>query len=241
MLYLIGLGLNTEGISLEGSKAMKKCKKVYLEGYTVDFPYSIEDISKSFNTKIELLDRNEVESERLIKEAKKEDIALLIYGCPLFATTHMTIIEDAKKFKVKYTVIYAASVFDAIAESGLQLYKFGKIASMPKWQKSFEPDSFLEIVEENRSIGAHSLILIDIGLDIEEAISQLKKSLDNREGMLKVNELIICESLGTTKSKFSYGKLKNFKKVKVNKPYCIIIPGNLHFLEKEVIESYKSF
>ena len=38
MLYLIGLGLNEKSISLEGLEAVKKCKKVYLEGYTVDFP-----------------------------------------------------------------------------------------------------------------------------------------------------------------------------------------------------------
>ena len=39
MLYLIGLGLNEKGISLEGLEVIKKCRKVYLEEYTVNFPY----------------------------------------------------------------------------------------------------------------------------------------------------------------------------------------------------------
>ncbi|KKM86908.1 hypothetical protein LCGC14_1274180 [marine sediment metagenome] len=46
MLYLIGLGLNEKGISLEGLEAVKKCEKVYLESYTAEIPYSKEDLEK---------------------------------------------------------------------------------------------------------------------------------------------------------------------------------------------------
>src|SRR3989344_689853 len=131
MLYLIGLGLNERGISKEGLLALEKCKKVYLEGYTIDFPYKIDELKLGKN-KIITLGRNEVESERLIKEAKSVNIALLVYGSPLFATTHISLILDAEKSGVRTKTIYSASVFDALAETGLQLYKFGKIASMPK-------------------------------------------------------------------------------------------------------------
>lgn len=40
MLYLIGLGLNIDGISTYGLETVKKCKTIYLENYTVDFPYN---------------------------------------------------------------------------------------------------------------------------------------------------------------------------------------------------------
>ncbi len=69
MLYIVGLGLNENGISKEGMLALKKCKKVYLEGYTVDFPYNIDALNIG-KKKIVKLGRKEVESERLIKEAK---------------------------------------------------------------------------------------------------------------------------------------------------------------------------
>jgi diphthine synthase len=52
LLYLIGLGLNEKGISLEGLESVKKCTKVYLEGYTVDFPYGIELLEKILGKKI---------------------------------------------------------------------------------------------------------------------------------------------------------------------------------------------
>ena len=161
MLYLIGLGLNVDGISAYGMEIVKKCKRVYLENYTVDFPYSVGELQDVLDKKIILADREFIESCSIIDEARKIDVALLIYGSPLTATTHITLIQEANACKVKYKIIYNASVLDAVAETGLQLYKFGKIASMPE----FEADSFMEVVKENQSINAHSLVLVDIGFE----------------------------------------------------------------------------
>ena len=47
MLYLIGLGLNLKGISNEGMEIVGRCKKVYLEDYTVDFPYHVNELVQS--------------------------------------------------------------------------------------------------------------------------------------------------------------------------------------------------
>jgi len=235
MLYLIGLGLNENGISLEGISALKKCEKVYLENYTVDFPYPFVELEKVVKKKIISLNRDEVESDRIVKEAKKENIALLIYGSPLTATTHITIIEDAKKQKVKYQVIYGASIFDAIAETGLQIYKFGKIASIPKWQKNFTPNSFMEIVKENKKINSHSLMLIDIGLDLKDALEELEKSAKDFD--LKLEKILVCSRLGTDDKKIIYDEIKNLKNKIVKKPYCLIIPGKLHIVEEEVLNS----
>ncbi len=235
MLHIIGLGLNEKGISIEGKETLKKCKKVYLENYTVEFPYKLEKLEKIINKKIISLDRTQVESEKLVIEAKEKNICLLVYGCPLFATTHISLIEDCKKNKVKYKIIYAGSVFDAIAESGLQLYKFGKIASMPTWEKNFKPDSFLDFVKENNSIGAHSLILIDIGLSFNDALNQLVKSSKNKK--FKLNNILVCSQLGF-KGKFYYNSINKLKKKKIKTPFCFVIPGKLHFLETEVLESF---
>jgi diphthine synthase len=236
MLYIIGLGLNEKGISLEGIESLRKCRRVYLENYTVNFPYSSEKLEKAIGKKIINADREFVESNGIVKEAKKEDIALLVYGSPLTATTHITLIQEAKKQKVKYEIIYSASVLDAVAETGLQLYKFGKTASMPKWQKNFTPDSFMEIVKENMKINSHSLILIDISLELEDAINELEESAKKHK--IRIDKIIICSGLGTSKKKIIYGKLNELKRKKIAKPYCIIIPSKLHFVEEEVLESF---
>jgi diphthine synthase len=233
--------LNEKSISLEGKEALDKCSKAYLEGYTVDFPYPLETLEKALGKKIETLERVSVESDKLIKEAKKQDVTLLIYGCPLFATTHETLLIDAKKAKVKTKVIYSASVFDAIAETGLQLYKFGKITSMPRWQKNFTPDSFMNIVKENQSIKAHSLILVDIGLGIIDALHELKIAAKNKD--IKVEKIIVASSLGTKDSKIIYDTLEKInlqvhdEENDIELPFCIIVPSELHFMEKEALEN----
>jgi len=244
MLYLIGLGLNENGISIEGKEALKSCKKIYLEGYTVDFPYSIEMLEKSLGKKLEMLERAHVESDKIINEAKKENVALLVYGSPLFATTHLSLLMDAKKNKIGAKVIYAASVFDALAETGIQLYKLGKITSMPAWKKNFTPDSFMDIVGENQSIKAHSLILVDIGLGILDALHQLKVSARNKK--IKLGKIIICTRLGTKESKIYYDTLENLmikaededESQEIEPPFCLIMPSELHFIEKESVESW---
>jgi diphthine synthase len=161
---------------------------------------------------------------------------LLIYGSPLTATTHITLIQEAEKNKIKHEIIYNASVFDAIAETGLQIYKFGKITSMPKWQKNFTPKSFMEVVKQNLEIDAHSLILIDIGLELRNAIEELEESA--KEYNLKLDKIVICSRLGTKDKKIIYDKIENLKNKEIKKPYCIIIPSKLHFVEKEVLEKF---
>ena len=198
MLYIIGLGLNEKGISKEGLLAVEKCSKVYLEDYTVDFPYDIEDLK--FSKKITPIGRKDVEGNKLLKESRGQRIALLVYGSPLFATTHMSLLLDAEEQKVRTKVIYSSSILDGLAETGLQSYKFGKITSMPAWKKSYEPDSFLEIVEDNEKIKAHSLILVDIGLSFKKAILQLQMACQNRK--LDLDKIAHIEWTSHTGSKY---------------------------------------
>ena len=58
-----------------------------------------------------LLCREDIESDLLVKEAKKINIGLLVYGCALTATTHITLLLDAKEARVKTKVIYSGSTF----------------------------------------------------------------------------------------------------------------------------------
>ena len=234
MLYLIGLGLNERGISKEGLLAIEKCAKIYVEGYTIDFPYPIEELKLGKN--FEVFDRGKVESNKLIQEAKGRKIALLVYGCPLFATTHMSLVSDAQKQGVRVKIVYSASVFDAIAETGLQLYKFGKIASMPAWRNNYEPDSFIELVKANESIKAHTLILVDIGLSFKKALVQLEMAARNK--FFDLDKIVVCSKLGTEEGKIFYGTIEYLREKSFDMPFCFIIPSELHFLEKEMLERF---
>jgi len=232
MLYLIGLGLDVKGISKYGLETAKRCKRVYLENYTVEFPYSEGELKNTIGKKIIPADREKVESLDIVDEARKMDVALLVYGSPLTATTHISLLQEAKKCGVKYKVIYNASILDAVAETGLQVYKFGKIASMPE----FEADSFMEVIKKNQSINAHSLVLIDIGLKFEKVLERLEKASEKHK--IKLNKILVCSRLGAKNSKIIYKNIEELKEYEnIRNPYCIIIPSKLHFLEKEILEN----
>ena len=180
-----------------------------------------------------LLNREAVEGLEFLGEARKTDVALLVYGSPLTATTHITILKEAKTNKIKTKVIYSASILDAIAETGLQIYKFGKITSMP----NFEAESFIGIVKENLKINAHSLILIDINMEYLIALERLEKLL--KKNKIETEEIVVCSKLGTEDQKIFYGEIPKLRNKKIEAPFCFIIPGELHFMEKEFLENYR--
>ena len=233
MLYIIGLGLNEEGFSFEAYNAVKNSRRVYLESYTVEFPFSKEELEVKLEKKIKELKREDVESDRLVKEAKEDNVALLVYGAPLMATTHISLIEECRKRKVPYRVIQGASILDAVAETGLSIYKFGKIASLPK----FEASSFIDIVKVNLDMNAHSLILIDIGLSFSDALDLFEKAAKGRK--LVLGKMLVCSLLGTKRSKIYYKKFMEFKKeketLKIKAPFCFVIPAEeLNIVEGEI-------
>jgi diphthamide biosynthesis methyltransferase len=82
---------------------------------------------------------------------------------------------------------------------------------------------------------AHTLILIDIGLEFQDALNQLKKAAIKNK--VKLNKILVCQALGTKHKKISYKSIEELEEFSgVKSPYCMIIPSKLHFLEKEVLE-----
>jgi diphthine synthase len=239
-LNLIGLGLSLNSISADALEKLKSCNKIYLENYTVNFPYKIEELERVIKKKIIKLDRGKVENESILEEAKEEDIALLVYGDSLSATTHMQLILSCKKQGIEQNIFHNASILLAIAETGLQLYKFGKTASMPNWKEhTNKPTSFINYLKENQSIKAHTLILTDIGLELKKAMGQLKEASE-KESLKLPEKIIICSNAGTKERKILYDTIKKLEGKEVKMPFCIIIPGELHFIEEEALEEFKN-
>ena len=242
MLYLIGLGLDKKGISLEALEILGRCNKIYFENYTVDFPYSAKELEKVIGKKVSIADRKIVEEKNdIVNDAKKKKVAVLVYGDPLSATTHVDLLMRAKKEKVKTKVFHSASIINAVSETGLQLYKFGKTASIARWQSpSYRPESFYDVIIDNKRINAHTLLLLDIGLSVREALSYFESMAKTRDAQISGWDFIVCERAGTAKQKIYYGKINDLVKKKFSLPACLIIPTEMHFLEKEFLESVKS-
>jgi diphthine synthase len=124
MLYLVGLGIWDEGdISLKGIETCRKSDKVYAELYTSAWGGDLSRLEKLIRKKIKVIKRADLEekSARLVRQAKGKDIAILVPGDPLSATTHSGIMDDAMKSRVSVEVVHSSSVFTAVAETGLSL------------------------------------------------------------------------------------------------------------------------
>ena len=243
-LYFIGLGLNDEeDISLKGLNLAKKADIVYLESYTSKLNISIKNLERLYNKKPIKADRNMVENEAektILKYAKEKKVVFLVVGDPLAATTHIDLFLRAKKLNIEVKIIHNASILTAVGVTGLQLYNFGKTASIPFDNKNIK--SPIEVLKNNQKLGLHTLFLLDLDpeknkfLTINKAIEYLIKNnvKENAKG-------VACASLGSEKPFIKFGKLKDLKKLKINKfPQCLAIPGKLHFVEEEVLNLYYS-
>ncbi|RLE47916.1 diphthine synthase [Candidatus Woesearchaeota archaeon] len=243
MLILIGLGLGDHtDITLKGLERVKKADKVYLDEYTSRFEDSARDLENFYGKKVIRATRDILESERLVEEAKKENIVLLVVGDALSATTHIDLLMQAKKENIEVEVIHNASILTAIGTTGLQLYKFGKTTSIPFWKDNYKPENFYEVLQQNKSIGAHTLMLLDITpercMTIKEAIELLLKTEEKRKEKIfdKTTLCIGCARIGSADQKIKAGTAEELMKEDFGEPlHCLIVPGELHFVEEEAI------
>jgi len=238
MLYLIGIGLwDEKDVSLRGIETMKKCDKLYIELYTNKWKGK-SNLEKIIGKKIEELSREKVESDFLINEAKSQNVALLIPGDPLSATTHYQLIADAKKQNIKTKIIHSSSILTAIAECGLDLYKFGRITTLVRPSNNFKPTSPYDVIKMNHSVGLHTLVLLDVGekpLTIKEGL-EILKSLDKDR---LVKEIVVAAKLGSNEQLIRYGNISDKSVALNNSPGVIIIPGKLNDKEKEFLSYLK--
>lgn len=239
-LFLIGLGLDDGDTSSKALDAIKRCSHIYLDSYTSK-GVNIKTLEKIINKKINLTNRELLEnkSRDVIEKAKKENVAILVYGDCLSATTHISLILECEKLKVKYEIIHGVSIFTAIGETGLNLYNFGKIASIPFENKNVKVP--YEILKNNQSLGMHTLFLLDLNpggekfMTIREGIEYL---LDI--GLFKEQLIVGCARLGRRDRFIKFGTAEKLKDIDFGKPpCCFIIPEKLHFVEEEFLEKFK--
>ncbi|MFB6295000.1 MAG: diphthine synthase, partial [Candidatus Nanohaloarchaea archaeon] len=64
-------------------------------------------------------------------------------------------------------VVHAPSILTAVAQTGLSLYKFGRTTTLTI-QNGAVPGSVFDAVRENQAAGLHTLVLLDIGMTVNE-------------------------------------------------------------------------
>ncbi len=251
MLTLIGLGLRDgKDITLRGLDAVKQASAVYIEGYTSLLQCTHEELESTLAKKIIILTRNDIEQkiDKILERAKKEDIAILIIGDVFGATTHTDLFLRATDLEIKVDIINNASIINAIGTIGLELYRYGKVVSLPYWLPSFEPTSFLTGIQENHTRGLHTLCLLDIKADEARFMSVAEGLQHLLSAEKKLNTEIITEEtivvgvarMGCADMKIIPGRIKELLLIDFGKPpHCFVIPGKMHPIEEEMLAFWK--
>ncbi|MBW2991732.1 diphthine synthase [Candidatus Woesearchaeota archaeon] len=236
MLNIIGLGLwDEKDISVRGLEIVKKCSKLYLESYTSRLGCPLTDLEEFYGKKIIKADREMVEKkaeETILKDAETEETGFLVIGDVFGATTHIDLLLRAKEKGIKVNIVHNASVLTAVGVIGLELYKYGKVTSIPFDNK--DVTSPVEVLDMNKKNGLHTLFLLDLRPD-EERFMTVKEAAEYLISKGVSDEVCIsCGGLGSPEPEIKKSKLSEVKKLSLF-PQCLIIPGKLHFIEEEAL------
>ena len=175
-LVIAGAGLSRDYLSLRVLEALARADKVYVDAYTSIAPGVDEDLVRRVNPWATVVRASrrmlEDESHRIVEEAERMNVVVLVPGDPLTATTHVALAVEARRRGVEVTVIpgvpgpYAAALL-----AGLQSYRIGKMVTLVYPEEGVKPYSVVETVWENMGRNLHTIVLLDLRLDQGRAMT----------------------------------------------------------------------
>jgi diphthine synthase len=248
-IVFVGLGLNDEkGISLHGLEEVKSADSVFIELYTsLMLNFSVKRFEEISGKTLHVVARKELEEENgkaLLETARKGKVVLLVPGDPLIATTHIALRLQAKRLRIKTSIVHGASILSAvIGLSGLHNYKFGKSVTLP-FSEGIPSETPYNVVEQNKKLGLHTLCLLDIKaeekryLSIHESLCTLLKIEEKKKRkIVTMNTLAIGIARAGSDNPIVKAdcvrKLLNYDFGEP--PFSLVFPGELHFMEAEAL------
>ena len=151
----------------------------------------------------------------------------------------------------------------AVGVTGLQLYNFGQTVSMVFFTDSWKPSSFYDRIKENRNVGLHTLVLLDIkvkeqslenlarGRKVYEpprymtaaqcARQMLETEEERSEGVYCPDSLaVVVARVGAEDQKITSGTLQQLSQVDMGPPLhsLILLGDRVHDLERDFIRDF---
>jgi diphthine methyl ester synthase len=267
-LYMVGLGLGDEyDVTLRGLRVIRAAAAVYLEAYTSVLAAPQTALEALYGRPVTVADRELVEERAdaiLDAAARPGGAAFLVVGDPLGATTHTDLWLRARDRGLPVVVVHNASVMNAVAACGLQLYRFGEAVSLCLWTDTWTPDSSYPKIIANRRAGLHTLVLLDIKVKEPtlESLARGKKLYEPPRFMTiaeAIDQLHVCEErykadictpdldviglarLGQPDQLIVVGPMRLLQKYNFGKHlHSLVIPApGLHFHERQAIDCFR--
>ena len=181
----------------------------------------------------------------------------------LRATTHTDLVLRARELDIPVQSIPNASIMSAIGNTGLQLYNFGQTVSMVFFTETWKPSSFYDRIKENRQIGLHTLVLLDIKvkeqslenlargrkifeppryMTVTQCASQmLETEEERREGVYGPDSLAVgVARVGARDQMIAAGTLSQLSEVDMGSPLhsLVLLGSRAHDLERQYIREF---
>lgn len=179
------------------------------------------------------------------------------------ATTHSDLVLRARELHIPTRTVHNASIMNAIGVTGLQLYNFGQTVSMVFFLDNWKPTSFYDRIEENRRIGLHTLVLLDIKvkeqslenmargrkiyepprfMTVAQCAAQMLESEEIRgEGVYGPDSLAVgVARIGAVDQRIATGTLEQLADVDLGAPLhsLILLGSRTHELERDFIREW---
>jgi diphthine synthase len=255
-LYIVGGGISAEYLTLKALKIIMSADKVYVDTYTSIAPGLDDALIARLNPSAEVVKatRNTLEegSNKIIEEAKEHNIVVVVPGDPHLATTHISLIVEARRKDVEAHIIPGVSgLYAVIDECGLQVYRFGKVVTLVYPEENYKPYTTIEVIHENYKRNLHTMVLLDLRLDagkamtIPEAVDillEIEQELTLRENLSPILEkalLVGVARAGLPDSSCIAGRPEKLKQASYPPPpHTIIVTApKLHPIEEEALQT----
>ncbi len=232
---------------------LRKCDIVYIERFTSALSeVDLQGLNSLLEIQTKPVQRWFVEDGRdLLEAARTKDVALVTYGDPLIATTHSELRSRAVKDSIKTAVLHSASgIASIIGESGLHVYKFGRMVTM--MSELHSAVTVYDTIFQNLLAGSHTLILTEYKHNDDESkepffldpssvfrmLIDAERSFISTKYFLNDTFAVVASRVGVQDQKITSGKVKSLLKVEFGiGPHSVIITGALHFTETQALAS----
>ncbi|HVQ01498.1 MAG TPA: diphthine synthase [Candidatus Thermoplasmatota archaeon] len=248
-LSFVGLGLYDEqDLSLKALQELRDCDVVFAEFYTSK-PGKFDRVTfeKTIGKPITILSRHDTEQGDMVLTATEHHhVVFLTSGDPMIATTHIDLRLRAIKQGIPTRVIHGSSIATAVPGLlGLQHYKFGRTTTLAYPEKEYFPTSQYDVIRENKNMGLHTLVLLDIqaekdrymtaneGLDILLQMERIRK----KRLITKDTVACVVARAGAPDAVVVANTIQTLQGKDFGPPlHTLVIPGRLHFMEQEALE-----
>lgn len=236
-------------MSLAGMDAIRSSDVTYLETYTSP-PSSklLQEVESAAGKKVLAVRREFVEDGReILERASASRVVLAVQGDPMIATTHSDLRTRAASRGIGTRVVHGASIpVAAASECGLHYYKFGGTITFTRESASLHQEVYHRI-HRNLLEGQHTMLLLEY--DVEEnrgaephfVMERLLEAEKNfKRGVISEATLaLVLGRVGMEDQEVAGGTIRELLERSFGRaPYCVIVPGRLHFTEEEALAAF---